>query len=264
MSDKGNHRMVKLLGCRPFFSLLTKFDSLVATLDDKDRYRISAPVGMYNLGNTCFQSAVLQCLVHCMPLQRYFTQSIGHDFIACNIYRHKCAAEPTKRGDSSKTSSKQQQPPPVCVACEMDRLFLQYYGSTVGTDVIAAIVDACGPPSDDFGSRGNIETVTRGEPLITSDILTTAWKSGGMDHLAGYEQRDAHEFLNSFLELLGKQCSQHRDRIYKSINAGIADNAIVHATDRTGNGKWIPLWNGRMVWYEPIASATLLTMALPF
>lgn len=209
----------------------------VPVSDVEDRYRIRAPVGMYNLGNTCFQSAILQCLVHCIPLQRYYLQSIGHDFIACNIYRHKHTAEMLKRAPDTKNGNK-QQPLSVCVACELDRLFLQYYGSTVGRDVISSVVDATGPPSDDVAGGGTSgETITRGEPLITSDMLTAAWKSRGMDHLAGYEQRDAHEFLNSFLDLLGKHTALHRDRIFSAINTGAPDNAIVPASDRTSNGK---------------------------
>jgi hypothetical protein len=49
----------------------------------------------------------------------------------------------------------------------------------------------------------------QGDPLIPSALLTAAWKSGRMDHLAGYEQRDAHEFLQAFLDIMGKHESQH-------------------------------------------------------
>jgi hypothetical protein len=34
-------------------------------------------------------------------------------------------------------------------------------------------------------------------------MLTAVWRCGGMSHLAGYDQRDAHEFLHGFLEIMG-------------------------------------------------------------
>jgi len=150
---------------------------------------------MYNLGNTCFMSSVLQCLVHCVPVQRYFLLSIGHHHQACQIYRKE--ELPTGK-DAAKPGPKKDS---VCLACEFDKLLLQYFESSNGVDMSSfAEYSTLAPQVGGLrvGSSG-----TKGEPLVTADLLTAAWKCGGMSHLAGYEQRDAHEFLHGFLEILG-------------------------------------------------------------
>ena len=202
--------------------LMTMLSSL---LDDTQRYQICAPVGMYNLGNTCFKSAILQCLIHCQPLQRYFLQEVGHHHKSCEIYRKNLSQKDNESSEKEKVESK-------CLACEMDSLFLSYYGSTIGKDTSVAIDEASSqlfhdPPNDNEFILNNTAELEKGEPLIISDLLTATWMSGGMKHLAGYEQRDAHEFLNSFLELMGKNTRQHRDRIYASINTARDDNGFV-------------------------------------
>jgi hypothetical protein len=58
-----------------------------------------------------------------------------------------------------------------------------------------------------------------------------------MSHLAGYEQRDAHEFLHAFLENLGKHIRQYREIVYKKINAFVPTNAIVAFDKSTEHGK---------------------------
>jgi len=44
----------------------------------------------------------------------------------------------------------------------------------------------------------------RGMPLIPSNLLATIWNCPDTEHKAGYEQRDAHEFLQVFLDNLSK------------------------------------------------------------
>jgi hypothetical protein len=114
----------------------------------------------------------------------------------------------------------------VCLACEMDKLFLRYIGSAKGIDLLS-ITDTSslyagvnGTEIDSLTSNNNrVETnIVKGSPLLTADMLTAAWKCGGMNHLAGYEQRDAHEFLHGFLEILGKHMRQFRDRVQTTIN----------------------------------------------
>ena len=124
----------------------------------------------------------------------------------------------------------------------MDRLFLMYYGSTVGKDIIGAMAEAANPPhKKDTAANVLLEekTVVKGDPLILSDMLTAAWKSGGMDYLAGYEQRDAHEFLNSFLDLVGKHSRLHRERVYTSINTAKSANSLFPKKEKAENGEYL-------------------------
>jgi len=217
----------------------------------EEKYKIAAPVGMYNLGNTCFMGSILQCLVFCKPLQQYFLQDSGHHFKSCEVFRHKedvltataaAAALAKKTPSKSKKagnarSLKKKSPeiePEICLACEMDRLFLSYFGATTGNDVIVPLEESSrhlllgntdeSPivPLEDI-----VVPIEKGDPLIISDLLTSAWKSGGMNHLAGYDQRDAHEFLNSFLELLGKHVVKYRKRIYAAVTKVYRENAFI-------------------------------------
>jgi ubiquitin carboxyl-terminal hydrolase 22/27/51 len=188
----------------------------------KNHEIIPAPVGMYNLGNTCFQSAILQCLVHCEPFQLYFLKEVGHDHRSCAIHRKATVPPPGMNTTSQAAAGSKPRGSDVCLACEMDVLYLQYLGRTIGKNVEAALADAdCSGSRSEGARKANFDDsnyFAKGEPLITADMLTVAWKSGGMDHLVGYEQRDAHEYLHAFLEILGEHVKQYRDQVFSSLN----------------------------------------------
>jgi Ubiquitin carboxyl-terminal hydrolase/Zn-finger in ubiquitin-hydrolases and other protein len=220
----------------------------------EERYKIVAPVGIYNLGNTCFMSAILQCLIFCTPLQQYFLRDVGHHHTSCEIYRRKeRSTSPAVTMKSSKVSSGtsaktfKKGVAVVCLACEMDRLFVSYFGSTIGKDILTIIDEASrellsmGNPIDPPTSTDvdDVPRVERGDPLIISDLLTSAWKSGGMKHLAGYDQRDAHEFLDAFLELLGKDIVKYRGRIYSAVTKVVADSAMVPKPEKKEVGRFV-------------------------
>ena len=187
-------------------------------------------------------SAILQCLVHCPPVQKYFLHDVGHNHISCAQYRHM--ALPMDK------ANKQASGPNLCLGCEVDKVFLMSFGSAVGRNAIALI------SMNPFG-RGtspmltsrhskprhpdNSELTTRllkGDPLTLTDMLTAVWKCKGMAHLSGYEQRDAHEFLHAFFDVLGKHMTQYRARVHQTINIPRPNN--VHEADFDGksNGKW--------------------------
>ena len=193
---------------------------------------------MYNLGNTCFKSAVLQCLVHCKPLQNYFLKNTEHHNKSCRVYRRRLQHKKKRNGavivpDLPKIST----PESVCLACEMDSLFLSYYGSTIGKDVTGALDEASRSLFQAKEDVPVIDEAEKGDPLVISNFLTSAWKSVGMKNLAGYEQHDAHEFLNSFLDLMGKHCQQYRERVHGFVNTVCDDNSIFPKPGKTGNGK---------------------------
>jgi uncharacterized UBP type Zn finger protein len=116
--------------------------------------------------------------------------------VACQEHR---TAESARRRTAKTTD--------VCLACELDKLMLRYFASARGVDVLSAVTDDT-----------QESAVVQGEPLIASDMLTSAWKCGGMNHLAGYDQRDAHEFLHGFLDSLNKSDCDYRKRIARAVS----------------------------------------------
>jgi ubiquitin carboxyl-terminal hydrolase 22/27/51 len=208
-----------------------------------DCHRIPAPVGMYNLGNTCFMSAILHCLIHCVPLQKYFLSYVGHHHLACNIYRTMSVKPATTnlRDSPAKTKAKLKT---VCLACELDKLFLRYMGSAKGIDLLSIVDTSASRVTTsttvveaDVANTKKDRVVIQGNPLLTAEMLAASWKCGGMNHLAGYEQRDAHEFLHGFLETLGQHMRQYRDRVRMSIHAIQTSKPFVNAEHKTNGGK---------------------------
>jgi ubiquitin C-terminal hydrolase len=238
-------------------------------LQENVRQKIAAPIGMYNLGNTCFQTAILQCLVHSVPLQRYFLRDVGHHHLSCKVYRDALLKKKKKEKETTASSTTSDLPsatttPPstavaaptmtepvikplldpfdkesICLGCEMDRLFLMYYGSTVGIDANHLLTTASGSLLENSSDEKG-QDVLKGDPLLLSDMLTATWRTGEMDHLAGYEQRDAHEFLNSFLELTGKHTKIYRDRVKAALNVARLDNSIVPHNEKVEDGEKLP------------------------
>lgn len=164
----------------------------------RERSDIPAPVGMYNLGNTCFKSAVLQCIINCPPLQNLFLYQVMHPHVACRELREHL---PRKTSDSRPGKDSE-----TCIACELDKLILRYFSNSRGVDVISAVTN-----------RPLVHPYPLGEPLVASDMLTSAWKCGGMDHLAGYDQRDSHEFLHGFLNSLSKSDVEFRNHVSQTL-----------------------------------------------
>jgi len=153
----------------------------------------ASPVGLYNLGNMCFMNGILQCLIHCPPLQQYFLMRAQHDFRTCRYFRN-----------SGRD----------CLACSMDLLFLEYYGSTMGQNLVDQLL---------LKPYNSSKPNEKGTPLIPSELLTEAWQQKEMDHLKGYEQRDAHEFLQAFLDIVGKHCQRYQTTIAKNLALATTD-----------------------------------------
>lgn len=99
--------------------------------------------GLYNMGQTCFMSVVLQSLIH-NPFIRAFYLSIGHRSIDCERE--------------------------ACTSCALDDIITEFH-STEKAEGYGAVA-----------------------------MLQGSWKGGG--NLAGYQQQDAHEYLQFILNSL--------------------------------------------------------------
>lgn len=205
-----------------------------------DRCKINTPIGFYNLGHTCAMSAVLQCLVHCFPLQNFFLNEIGHHHEAYDIYRkmelERIAITSSKGSANHNHTSKQEVKDDVCLASEMDKLYLQYFSSTIGYDVFSLVKDLKLIQGNKKmkNEEKNVYSTSKGQPLTLTDMLTAVWKCKGMKHIAGYDQRDAHEFLHGFLENLGKDTQRYRDYIQ------LAMDSVITQPDQSEQQKPIP------------------------
>ncbi|KAI8939638.1 hypothetical protein NX059_003396 [Plenodomus lindquistii] len=99
--------------------------------------------GLYNMGQTCFMSVILQTLVH-NPFIRNFYLSEGH-----------------RQTDCEKEA---------CVSCALDEMFVEFHSAE---------------KTEGFGAVG---------------LLMGSWLAG--EALAGYQQQDAHEYMQFILNTL--------------------------------------------------------------
>ncbi|KAF2641347.1 ubiquitin carboxyl-terminal hydrolase-like protein 22 [Massarina eburnea CBS 473.64] len=103
--------------------------------------------GLYNMGQTCFMSVILQTLMH-NPFIRNFYLSEGHKAQA------DCERE-------------------ACVSCALDEIFVEFHSAE---------------KTEGFGAV---------------NMLMSSWLAG--EALAGYQQQDAHEYMQFMLNTLHLQ-----------------------------------------------------------
>jgi ubiquitin carboxyl-terminal hydrolase 22/27/51 len=165
-------------------------------------------------------------------------KDIGHNNKSCRMYRNLPPNKGKKQSDTATSSRKED----VCLACEMDSLFLEYYRRSTGSDVVSILNDLAESQltaADTFLeiSRRDEESYPKGEPIIIDKLLVAAWRSSGMNHIAGYDQHDAHEFLHAFLDILGRQICRHRARVDAAINMARCGNPFSKDVDQGHHGK---------------------------
>jgi len=128
-----------------------KFSAYISDVDNKILAANAGPTpcraaglrGLYNMGNTCFMSVVLQSLIH-NPFVRAYYLAEGHKSLDCERE--------------------------ACISCALDEIF------------------------NEFHSQEKAE----GYGLVA--MLQSSWRTGGS--LAGYQQQDAHEYLQFLLNSL--------------------------------------------------------------
>ena len=182
----------------------------------------------------------------------------GHSHHSCRVYREsedatearsskidKDASAATKTARKTKDTNTKASLSTICLACELDRFYLSYLGNTIGENLNQVLADSCRsliPP----GISGIIPPIPKankaspfqkGSPMEIGGMITSSWKCGGMKHLAGYEQRDAHEFLSAFLAEIGRNIVKYRERVHKSITTIGDDNAFLQKESNEDYGE---------------------------
>ncbi|GFQ66870.1 ubiquitin carboxyl-terminal hydrolase 22 [Trichonephila clavata] len=112
--------------------------------------------GLVNLGNTCFMNCIVQVLVHTPVLRDYFLSD-----------KHICL----------------KANPNTCVACEMFKIFQEFFS---------------GNP----------------EPYVPSELVYLIWQRA--KHMIGSDQQDAHEFLVAILDAIHahSKSGESDDKLY--------------------------------------------------
>jgi ubiquitin carboxyl-terminal hydrolase 22/27/51 len=124
-------------------SLTADDDKLIVTNSTFLPCRAIGLRGLYNMGQTCFMSVILQTIIH-NPFIRNFYLSEGH-----------------KTADCEKES---------CVSCALDEMFVEFHSAE---------------KTEGFGAVS---------------MLMGSWLAG--EALAGYQQQDAHEYMQFMLNTL--------------------------------------------------------------
>ena len=170
----------------------------VASLEESNLKPICSPIGLYNMGNTCYLGCVLQCMMNLPPIQKYFLRDVKHDHKSCQVVRSFLSK-------STRTKDGKMR---VCIGCEMDKLCLAHFGSVNGIDGIHKAFD----PISSKATMAS-KTIQKGMPISPTEILAELWQCKSMSLLVGYEQRDAHEFLQMFLDILSRDCRLFHEEI---------------------------------------------------
>jgi len=153
---------------------------------------IPRPVGVHSMGDNSFMSSILQCLINCAPLEKLFLLDLVHPYQSC---------------DALHSGNRKR-----CVACELDKVFLAYFGSVNGIDAVAAVEEYHLASSSLSSSRfvhntNKIYTNVRenthcGHPIIPSSLMAEISKQVEMKQLAVKNTQDTPGFFQAFIHSL--------------------------------------------------------------
>jgi ubiquitin C-terminal hydrolase len=86
-------------------------------------------------------------------------------------------------------------------------MFLEYYSSSIGFNVNAALSESHHDDSDHYFFK------PQGDPISAVEMLAATWRCKDLAHLAGCGQNDAHEFLHGFLDVIQKHMQKFRGTV---------------------------------------------------
>ena len=112
----------------------------------------------------------------------------------------------------------------------MDKLVLDYYGSAIGINTLAALEEQLELPSDTVSTAyAKKQTLyNRGHPIVPSSLLAEIWKCGAMKQVAGHNQHDAQEFFNAFVDCLSTNAHSYEE-IARDMRQTLHEPQIKHS-----------------------------------
>lgn len=185
---------------------------------------VRGPVGLFNLGNSCYMNSVLQAFLNAPPLRNFFLADLHGTSCKLrhspnnnnNNNNHNNNNNTSNNNYSNHSNNNQSSSYHLqCFACAIERL----------------VCDSC------FVLEARAFAREKGGPvsflpvpfLVPHTVLDIIWRN--FSHLATYAQHDAHEFFMAALNLLSEHC--RRDPASSSTSSTAAPAVLPTSSSST-------------------------------